>query len=396
MKMDQIQHFVVHFLLINCFMNVVSNTSVKISSPVGNPKEGGILSVYCQVWDVLPGQEVTISRDLSNGIGEQLSWEYDVLPSVDERIFLATRRQEGAFVYFLTIMDVERSDQGSYSCKIVLQSELKIVAEDKMEINVSYFPSESFPKCTSDNGQLRIASGIEVAFNCTSVEATPNIDLQWTATNSRKLEHFHVNMLKEEGKVVSMLRIIPSIDDDGIVFVCTLKSPAFPERSHSCHIGPLFVTDSLSHDSSRDSSHATVVTNSDNNSDYRGKSDNVSTHFVPNEISCESVCRRQQHPTSRVGFWVITTWITCVMVVFFVIFCAIISVKMYCLSINTISKDFAPRSQTAGTQDVYERLECRQQNGSLYMTLEKPNRRTRHDMTTEVTYTRSPTAPDVD
>ena len=177
--MDVYYIMMLFVVIANNFILHVVCTRVKISSPIDTPREGELLSVYCQVWDMQPGHEVTISRELSNGKGERLSWNEDILLSVDERVFLAVRRKDGSLVYFLTVMDVTRMDEGSYSCQIVLQSELRVISADSMEMRVNYFPLETYPRCS---GPVQVMNGVEAVYNCSSTDAFPSINLKWSGT----------------------------------------------------------------------------------------------------------------------------------------------------------------------------------------------------------------------
>ena len=371
-------------VITNNLISQVICARVKISSPIDTPREGELLSISCQVWDMQPGHEVTISRELSNGKGERLSWNDDILQSVDERVFLAIRRKDGSLVYFLTIMDVTRMDEGSYSCKIVLQSELRVIADDSMEMRVNYFPLETHPRCS---GPVQVTNGVEAVYNCSSSDAFPSISLNWSG--SPLLKNAQGSVIKDKDNVFFLLKIVPSAQYNGKVLVCTLRSPAFPERSPRCHIGPLSVT-GITIATDKAPSLVTSLSNSEVNIAI-----NISTIAKKSEI-CANVCKDVLNK-STARYWVITTWTTCLLDAILLLFCISLSLKMYFSSKEKMRDRYQLRSQPLSPQDVYERLECRAQNTSMYMTLEKPNNKQTHpESATEITYTLSPTAPDID
>ena len=98
---------------------------IKVTAPINPVREDAMISIHCQIWNKVEGQEVTMSRKLKGAARSQrLSWDEKVQNDDDDRIFLAERRlTDGSVVYFLSIIEVTQSDEGTYFCKIVYTEE---------------------------------------------------------------------------------------------------------------------------------------------------------------------------------------------------------------------------------------------------------------------------------
>ena len=215
----------------------ISTTRVAVTVPVNPVKEGSILSMHCQVWNLEPGYKVAISRHGNQG----LTWDKVIVIGDDARVFLAIRKmRDGSTVYFLSIMDIARSDDGEYSCKVVSMAStlIEVIAVDSATINIQYFPAENSPVCSPTESFATIAGNL-IALNCTSEAARPTVTLEWSRTGD------HIVPISREvvrrGVVYSQLLFRPTVEDTGAVFLCQVKSKLFPERIQSCHIGPITV-----------------------------------------------------------------------------------------------------------------------------------------------------------
>ena len=175
---------------------------------------------------------------------ESLAWNKDVPTDVEERVFLALRQlNDGSMVYFLTLTDVVNGDHGDYFCAVLKSDTYAKVAEASVVVVVHYFPSDDHPRCSSSVSPLNVLEGSEMALTCVSEAALPTISISWSSTPSgrdtpalRSVNH------KKGAKVQSEIMIRPTFaDDNNKIFMCTVKSAAFPLLSSSCHIGPLIV-----------------------------------------------------------------------------------------------------------------------------------------------------------
>ncbi len=258
--MDHILHFTryvfVYTLLQICINILPVSTFLRISaiSPVNPVKIGGILSIRCQVWDLDIGHEITLSRKCAHGPTERLSWNEDVLPAIEDRVFLASRKlADGSTIFFLSVIDIDKPDECDYSCKVLNSDTLLAIASDEVKIDVMYFPKETYPMCSSSYVPTSIINhGDIVTLNCSSEIGKPVVGLEWSFAG-------HTNIVLEDtethvrhGMVVSQTEVRPSDQD---IYICTIKSEEFPEVIRVCHIGPISVQPST------DATDVTVKTN---------------------------------------------------------------------------------------------------------------------------------------
>ena len=220
------------------FTTVSTALKIEVTAPVNPVRVNGVVSIHCQIWDLTPGHEVTLSRrTVTKTETERLAWNGDLQTSVPDRVFLAHRiLEDGSNVYFLTLMDVVKEDKGTYNCTVLSDTYQK-VAEGSTNLDVQYFPAESHPLCTPLTVQP-IMEGKQLVLNCTSEEANPTVSLQWSRTGGSKLSSI---TRKRNGVVYNEIRVRPSLADDGALYICEIKSHAFPLEDSSCHVGPIKV-----------------------------------------------------------------------------------------------------------------------------------------------------------
>ena len=119
-------------------------TTIEVTSPIERVVEGGILSVHCQVWNLESGHEVSIFRTVNTGT-HRISLNGNVPQEVDSRIYLAVRQAHGGSkIYFLTIIEASKQDEGKYECKVINTiGRVAQIAVDSIDLKVEYFPSDS-------------------------------------------------------------------------------------------------------------------------------------------------------------------------------------------------------------------------------------------------------------
>ena len=235
------------FTFITLSEATITSTRVAVTVPVNPVKEGSILSMHCQVWNLEPGYKVAISRHGNQG----LTWDKVIVTNDDGRVFLAIRKmRDGSTVYFLSIMDIARSDEGEYSCKVVSMAStlIEVIAVESATIAIQYYPAENNPVC-SPSDSVAMYSGSLIALNCTSEAARPTVSLEWSRTGDYPVPDSR--SIVKRGIVYSQLLFRPTVEDTGAVFLCQVKSKVFPERAYSCHIGPITVIPSNSDASSQ-------------------------------------------------------------------------------------------------------------------------------------------------
>lgn len=230
-------------LLSNSVNFVFSQLTLKASAPVNPIENGGILSLHCQIKELPKGHRVEIYRRISDH-DEPLSVGDDVASDVGDRVFLAVRYMgDGSVVYFLSITDITNEDGGTYLCKVIRTSGvIGQVAEEHVDINVVYFPSDHYPQCDSslrNSPGLQIKEGSALKLNCTSEKGNPTVDIKWTKTGGKVLPGNRV--IESDYFVYAEAGITVTRRENNAVFLCEITSSGIPGESRTCHIGPITV-----------------------------------------------------------------------------------------------------------------------------------------------------------
>ena len=215
-------------------------TRLSTSTPIGRINEEQMIAFNCRVWNIEARQSVIITRHTEDIESETLSWDSDILANIDDRFFLAVRSQtDGSVSYFLVVMDVTRRDSGRYICQIFDKSEGRYIAEEGEVIEVNYLPSSNNPICTPRK-DLTFSPGM-AAFNCTSEAAKPPVTFQWSRVAGGI--RIPTESVTKADITYSEIRLNITSEDSGAVFLCTIRSAAFPEFNRKCFVGPIEVTE---------------------------------------------------------------------------------------------------------------------------------------------------------
>ena len=216
-----------------------ADTRLNVEAPVSPVKHGGILSIHCQIWELQSDlHEVTISRQVRGQRSQRLSMGDVIMQNWEDRIFLAIRQLgDGTVVYFLSITQVTTADAGSYSCELFTDSLRRVIDDDRVEIEVEYFPEDE-PECIPPVS-LDIHAGVPVEIACNTPDAYPGVELLWRRTGTGIMPPDVLT--KTDGAVSSRLTYLPDVDDTGVMFFCEVTSVAFPDVVKKCHIGPFTV-----------------------------------------------------------------------------------------------------------------------------------------------------------
>ena len=343
---------------------------LEISTPVNPVDEAGILSVHCKVWDLGTDYHVIISNDK-----RMISMGETILEPAEDRFFLAVRQfSDGSIVYFLSIIDVTRSDMGAYFCKVVDSTDNKFITlgAESVQLDVAYFPSVTDPVCQPER-EIEIHEGSVLTLNCSSEATIPLVDIQWTRTTSVD-DPLTMDTTQDNARVYGTHRFVVTRKHNRAVFVCKITSVAFPDRLQTCHVGPLNVVYSGRGDA--------LVPGSDN------QPDGGLTYDIPNmdelipdvviskpavnnlEESCSELCPLDE---SSVLFWITSTIVTGFVALLFVIFAVVLCVKYWNHQqpMYTRPKYVVPHTGMTTMEEIYVDLEGRQRQNSVYMTLGK-------------------------
>lgn len=343
-----------------CF-NSVFSMELSASAPVNPVREQGILSLMCQMWD-LDSTEYSVRISRRREVDSQAEWiSYnDQILVEDERVYLATRHVgDGSVVYFLTFTDVARHDQGEYTCTIL--HDLNTIATKSVVITVEYVPEEIYPVCEPQD-LPHVQEGIPVTFNCTSEEAHPPVSLTWERTGSR--DKLWSTETRHNGFVVSTLSLIPSIQDQGTVFLCKIVSTGYYPNPKSCHVGPLKVL----HNQQGISPPPTET------SDGSGTLVTLEPHIVNLQSTvttrnCRSSCSYFNMSVVR---WILSTIFAVFLAVLFFIVGLILLYRLN-QTITDHRGEFISRQNMTNIvkDDIYMELEKRRDGERVYMALDR-------------------------
>ena len=343
----------------------VSGTMVTASAPVNPVHEGGILSVHCQVVGMTDDQGVAFIRELNNGL-ERLSLNEDVLSSASDNVFIALRQlEDGATVYFLSIINVKKSDEGKYTCKVI-DGALSEVAVDTVDFQVMYFPSQNNPSCTTNaNQELTLPERTPLTLICSSEKGHPTVELSWTKTgNSKTLKAY---TYETNDKVFSVLNLTASMADDRAMFICEITSTEFPYESSKCHVGPFAISPDLLSENNGGSQK--LQPTSSNDLKLPGR---TATGNDKNNLSKPSKCQDECPLFSFAEFnWIVAT----VAAAFFALLFFIIAMSLlakYKLQQRREGKVLYHMPQPV--EDIYVAVEHENRQDKLYMSLDRNNK----------------------
>ena len=359
-------------LLLTMFVSFTQAEGVDIvaSAPIPSAEEHGVFSVHCQVSNLVDTMEVTMYRLIGKNkdIVERLTLGDGVTEGVPERVFLAHRQlMDGSKIYFLTLMDVTRADQGEYVCKVVdVIGSIPNLPSSSVTIDILYFPSDTDPLCSPVAGQVLVEAGKELVLNCSSEIGNPVVTIQWTKSRTDKV--MDSQTVAGIDIAYSELRIIPTSADNGAVFMCTIASSEFPDKSSSCHIGPIIVTGGTSGnlpdiEHIPDDGQEEVTQKPSSGIDKRPK--NASATDIVNR--CKNVCENRD-----LFHWVITTVICGLIALIFLIISIVLLIK-YHFSSQLNSEEHYMAARHPRAEDIYTELEGRMgENSVVFMKLQKP------------------------
>ena len=346
-------------LILGYILTLVNGASVKAVAPLNPVREGDILSLRCQVWNLGNNQAVKISRHSTTN-SQVFSYNKGLITGMDERVFLAIRQlRDGSVVYFLSIIDVQVEDEGQFSCKIMDMKDDVVVSKSSIEIKTMFFPAENFPTCWP-TGTLTVHDGLPHTFNCSSDKAHPPVAIEW----HRAGEDQDLDYTRDEkgSSVSSLLTIKPTMRDADAMYFCKISSKQFPDKVSTCHVGPLKVVPS-----SPNMRPLPIYV------DTRPPEPEVVTSKVKYELDfpvgdrCKEICERSN--LQSIHFWVVCTGVAAVLAIVFFIIGVFLLVKYK----NTYTKPKVQYvSHHQGRDDVYTELEMRQDANKVYMAITKP------------------------
>ncbi len=353
---------------------VSGDTTITATAPLEEVEEGNILSVHCQVSEKQEGQEVGLFRIRDGQRTERLTTDSAISSSLagEERLFIAERQlSDGTMVFFLSIMEVTRQDQGTYLCKVHDLHQDKTVSESSVHIAVLYFPDEH-PMC-SHRQSLQIIEGGELELNCTSIKANPILSLSWSRTQHNDKDLTSRSKLSSNAShVTSTLRLRPRVSDSGAVYICKASSTVFPHQTLTCHFGQIRVLPNP---------HGSILPEEENHG--------ISVDIITDDpttrhqsiMECSELCSTTNFD-SPIFKWIISTTIAGVIALTFLIIIIVFLWKYYNVQHTTRNLYVTARPQLA--DQVYSEPECKRSDNMTYMSLTKEDtKRLNHQFMTK-------------
>ena len=338
-------------------MIAAADVVIETAVPVNPVKTGGILSLHCRIRNLASTHQVQIHRKLTGKHSEMVSVGEYVLQTIEDRVFLASRQlDDGSSVYFLSVTDITKSDQGTYSCRVTgsnEQDDTITLGRSSEDIDVHYFPTDSYPVC-SPNEELTLTEGIPTTLSCSSETANPIPDITWIKTGDGEIES---EVTVRNGEVYSEIQIVPTLADTGKMFLCQLTSPMFPDTVQSCHVGPLEVLRNPKYEHAPVTNPPQVETNA------------LVTSSIETTLTFKRNCLKScpSSISSPASFWIIATAVAGVFALTFLLIGVILVIKYNRMNQGR-RKQLPPH---LNREYIYSELTHKPAESQLYMSLEK-------------------------
>ena len=210
-----------------------------------------------------------------------------------------------------------------------------------------------------------LKEGEKVELNCSSEEAYPVVSLSWkrngVETSLKPTEGI------SDGRVYSQLKITPTKEDNNAVYICEVTSISFPDRTQTCHVGPIHVIPNNNDDKTSiviaDTKSPKPSTKVTLNSDRTNQNSDI--HIwddIPEE--CRDTCASG----TPMYYWILATVVAGSLALIFLLVCLTVLVKYYSMKTTTDHKHYLPGHLTA--EEIYSEVEQKRGN-RLYMALDK-------------------------
>ncbi len=367
--------------LLYTLVHGTDDVTVEVTAPVNPAEEDGIFSIRCQVKNLGQDQEVVMVRiPASGGKTERLTLE-DKVVAQDDRMFLALRQlEDSSLVYFLSIMRVTKADAGEYRCAVYEDIDGSFVelkhARATVDAEIMYFPAESEPHCDLRGAyDTVIMAGTELTLNCSSDMALPTVAITWSKGSPDS--KVAADQISHNGKTYSVLKVTPKNADTNLVYLCTISSTAFPERTSTCHVGPFTIlpNPNLPPDEVDDNDDDKVGKNSPTLNDVHsgGDDENEPKRGSNNDLldagAVTNACAQECPYTDSTAFyWVIATVVAAILAIFFLIIGIVILLR-YCRLQEERKVEYTIARQR-NDQQIYAELDSRR-GEKVYMYLDK-------------------------
>ena len=209
-------------------------------------------------------------------------------------------------------------------------------------------------------------AGTELILNCSSEAAFPTVTLTWSKGSSDN--EVDTEQTTHHGETYSVLKLNPTrADSSNIVYLCTVTSSVFPEKSSSCHIGPLTIlpNPNLPADNQPPNKTPSNIPNDVSQKDKPNPDEGAKGGVIETASACAQEC---SYTNSSAFYWVVATIIAAILAVAFLIIGIIILLR-YCKLQEARKADYTIARQR-NDQQIYAELDSRR-GEKVYMYLDK-------------------------
>ena len=387
---------VLMFIIVLFQINTTNaETEISVKAPINPVRLDAMLSLICKVQNLESTHDIAISKEAKDGRNYEALTLDEKIQTEDSRVFLAVRQLADHKVYFLSIINVQREDQGIYKCKLLRKNPTTEIKAHPVMVNITYLPDEN-PECASA-GHLsnNLMEGDTLNWNCSSEEGFPRVSLTWVRSNTGA--ELPATDHSQNGRVIAELSHTLTRSDNKAIFICKLSSPAFPdiENKKACHIGPIEVKPNP--EKPFDNS-AYIDNRDDANNRDDGTNNVVSSVDFPTPgsptIECKEYCSNISTPVFQ---WIVATILVGILAIIFLIIGIVMSIKLCHLNNSSKSRVVQRRYLPAhGVDDTYAELEGKREDNRVYMMLDRSQipemQPLNPNLDREGNYTRTPTA----
>ena len=363
-QLAKFNSLVTHFMIMLLFTYASASMRISVSAPINPLKEGGILSIRCQIWGLpAKGFQVTIFRTTPSGQPESIS--VDGLVTLDsDYTFLAERQMsDGSTVYLLSVIHPSKQEAGEYVCKLRdIEGKLTDLPSDSIHLEFSYFPDKSDPVCFSDSPSI-VPVGSNVTLTCSSEIGSPPVLIEWKQGEMDMKASQYIN----EGRAYSVLKLQISKLHSETVFICKVSSVSFPGRVQTCHYRPIVMNLDREEEYVPPTERTSTINQKSGTIDRPNKP-NIKTQ---DELSkCNKECSNLS--SSRQIYWVISTIIIGGIALLFLVLVLILYFRY--LRANTTWKYQNTRLEQVQRERLYAELQTKQRESVVYMSLSRDKR----------------------
>ena len=235
------------------------------------------------------------------------------------------------------------------------------LARDSIQLTVYSFPSKPHPECTSVPNRKSLNVGESLRLICSSEKSHPLVELKWSDSTSSG--YFASHNISSENNVACQVTITAERLHHGTMFICTMRSPGFPEKERSCSVGPIKITGNINQN------EAVVPTRT------VGSINHVKSDVVNDAILSETCNVECPEEDTNVIVCLAAGTMGATILMFTFLITTIILCCKYCKISGEVRAEQRSVPYDDGSEPVYVSLQRRPEpdRSSMYMSVEDPN-----------------------